>query len=72
MSHGAPTGRAGFRHEAAPYGSDEEFLALAVPFLADGIAAGDPTLLAIPASLQRRVQEASRPGLRPTGRPGVR
>lgn len=58
MSHGAPTGRAGFRHEAAPYGSDEEFLALAVPFLADGIAAGDPTLLAIPAPLQRRVQEA--------------
>ena len=58
MSHGAPTGRAGFRHEAALYASDEEFLALAVPFLADGIAAGDPTLLAVPAPLQRRVQEA--------------
>jgi len=58
MSYGAPTGRAGFRHEAALFASDEEFLALAVPFLADGIAAGDPTLLAVPAPLQRRVQEA--------------
>ena len=29
-----------------------------MPFLADGIAAGDPTLLAVPAPLQRRVQEA--------------
>ena len=58
MSHRAPTGRAGFRHEAALYASDEEFLALAVPFLADGIAAGDPTLLAVPAPLQRRLQEA--------------
>ena len=58
MSHRAPTGRAGFRHEAALYASDEEFLALAVPFLADGIAAGEPTLLAVPAPLQRRLQEA--------------
>jgi hypothetical protein len=49
MSYGAPTGRAGFRHEAAIYASDEEFLALAVPFLADGIAAGEPALLAVPA-----------------------
>jgi anti-sigma regulatory factor (Ser/Thr protein kinase) len=65
MIPAAPTGRAGFRHEAAFYGSDEDFLALAVPFLADGIAAGDPTLLAVPAPLQRRVQEAlgGRPGL---------
>jgi anti-sigma regulatory factor (Ser/Thr protein kinase) len=58
MSCGAPSGRAGFRHEAALYASEEEFLALAVPFLADGIAAGDPTLLAVPGPLQRRLQEA--------------
>jgi anti-sigma regulatory factor (Ser/Thr protein kinase) len=57
MSAAAPTDRAGFRHVAALYGTDEEFLALAVPFLADGIAAGDPTLLAVSAHLQRRVQE---------------
>jgi anti-sigma regulatory factor (Ser/Thr protein kinase) len=58
MSHGPLSGRAGFRHEAALYASDEDFLALAVPFLADGIAVGDPTLLAVPAALQRRVQKA--------------
>jgi anti-sigma regulatory factor (Ser/Thr protein kinase) len=58
MRDAASTGRSGFRHEAALYSSDEEFLAVAVPFLAEGIAAGDPTLLAVPADLQRRVQDA--------------
>jgi anti-sigma regulatory factor (Ser/Thr protein kinase) len=53
-----PPDRRGFRHEAALYGSDEEFLAVAVPFLADGIAAGEPTLLGVSAPLQRRVREA--------------
>jgi len=58
MNDAAPAIRLGFRHEAALYGSDEEFLAVAAPFLAEGIAAGDPTLLAVPAPLQRRVKEA--------------
>ena len=58
MNDAAPAIRPGFRHEAALYGSDEEFLAVAAPFLAEGIAAGDPTLLAVPAPLQRRVKEA--------------
>jgi anti-sigma regulatory factor (Ser/Thr protein kinase) len=58
VSDGATTDRPGFRHETALYDSDAEFLAVAVPFLADGIAAGDPTLLAVPDALQRRVQKA--------------
>ena len=33
-------------HEAAFYGSDDELLALTVPFLEDGLSAGDPTLVA--------------------------
>lgn len=35
------TGDPGFVHEAALYGSDAELLDAAVPFLADGVAAGD-------------------------------
>jgi hypothetical protein len=37
MNDAAPASRPGFRHEAALYGSAEEFLAVAVPFLAEGI-----------------------------------
>ena len=57
MSPGVPPGGLGFRHEAALYGSDKELLAVAVPFLADGLAAGDPTILGVPESLQWRVRE---------------
>lgn len=39
----------GFFHESAFYGSDDEFLALAVPFLEDGLRAGEPTLVACTA-----------------------
>lgn len=43
MSAGAAAGQAGFSHDAAYYGSDEEFLALVVPFLVEGLNAGEPT-----------------------------
>ncbi|NKE62385.1 sensor histidine kinase [Lentzea sp. PSKA42] len=36
----------GFFHETALYGSDDDFLALAVPFLEDGLRAGEPTVVA--------------------------
>lgn len=39
-------GHEGFFHEAACYGDDEEFLKLAVPFVEDGLRAGEPTLVA--------------------------
>jgi anti-sigma regulatory factor (Ser/Thr protein kinase) len=44
MRTGAATGREGFVHEALYYGSDEEFLSVAVPFLRDGVAAGEPAM----------------------------
>ncbi|MFD0822511.1 anti-sigma factor RsbA family regulatory protein, partial [Micromonospora zhanjiangensis] len=40
-------GRHGCHHEAICYDSDEELLAVAVPFLTDGIAADEPTVLSL-------------------------
>jgi anti-sigma regulatory factor (Ser/Thr protein kinase) len=37
----------GFRHEALLYGTEEAFLAGAVPFLTEGIAAGEPALVVL-------------------------
>lgn len=37
----------GFRHEALLYASEEEFLAAATPFIRDGVAAGEPVLVAV-------------------------
>ncbi|KOV82869.1 sensor histidine kinase [Nocardia sp. NRRL S-836] len=36
----------GFYHESAFYGSDDDFLALTVPFVEDGLRAGQPTFVA--------------------------
>lgn len=54
---------AGFHHQALVYGSEDEFLGVAVPFLRDGAAAGEPTLLAVAEPLQRRLlAEVDAPG----------
>jgi hypothetical protein len=45
-------------HEALLYGSDEALLAVAVPFLRDGIAKADPTLLVLDGRDQRLVLDA--------------
>lgn len=42
---GAAAGHTGYFHEAAFYGSDDELLAIAVPFVEGGIEAGEPTLV---------------------------
>jgi anti-sigma regulatory factor (Ser/Thr protein kinase) len=42
---GAARGHAGHFHEAGFYGSDAEFRALIVPFVEEGIAAGEPVIL---------------------------
>lgn len=47
MSHGAVAGHTGHVHEALLYGSDQELLAGAVPFLRDGLAAGEPTVVSM-------------------------
>lgn len=44
MRTGAAAGHTGHFHEAVCYRSDDEFLAVIVPFLLDGVAAGEPTL----------------------------
>jgi len=45
---GAPYG--GFVHEAAFFGSDEEFLSVVVPFVEAGVDAGEPALVALAGS----------------------
>jgi anti-sigma regulatory factor (Ser/Thr protein kinase) len=37
----------GFVHKALIYGSDQEFIDVALPFVEDGLEAGEPTLLAV-------------------------
>ena len=46
MRTGAARGHVGHFHEAGFYGSDAEFRALVVPFAEEGIAAGEPVILA--------------------------
>lgn len=48
----------GFVHEAAIYRTEDEFVAEVVPFLRDGLAAGDPTLLGVDAHRQALVRDA--------------
>ncbi|MCA6093391.1 sensor histidine kinase [Streptomyces sp. SCA3-4] len=48
-----PAEGSGFVHHACLYGTDAEFLAMAVPFVADGLAAGEPVLAATtPANIE--------------------
>lgn len=41
---------AGFRHQGCVYGSDAEFLAMAVPFAQDGLRRGEPVLVTTTAA----------------------
>ncbi|WP_320064904.1 sensor histidine kinase [Micromonospora sp. RTGN7] len=45
MRTGAAVDHHGYFHEAVCYGSEEELLAVTVPFLLDGVAAGEPTVV---------------------------
>lgn len=49
MRTGAATGRTGHVHEALLHRSDREFLDVSVPFLRGGVAAGEPTVVALGA-----------------------
>lgn len=46
MRTGAAADHVGYFHETAFYGSDEEFLAVVIPFLEEGLRVGEPTLSA--------------------------
>ncbi|HEX2301668.1 MAG TPA: sensor histidine kinase [Pseudonocardiaceae bacterium] len=47
MRSDAAAGRSGYIHEAAVYNSDDEFLAIMIPFLIEGAEAGEPTVVAV-------------------------
>jgi anti-sigma regulatory factor (Ser/Thr protein kinase) len=46
MRTGAAAGHRGYFHETAFYASDDELMDIVVPFLRDGVAAGEPTIVA--------------------------
>lgn len=48
----------GFRHEAFFYAGDDEFLAGTVPYLEEGISAGETVLVVLPEPRMRLVKEA--------------
>jgi anti-sigma regulatory factor (Ser/Thr protein kinase) len=58
MRTGAAAGHAGYFHETAFYGSDEQFLALVVPFFTEGLAAGEPVISAFAENNQQLVRDA--------------
>ncbi|MDG6106184.1 sensor histidine kinase [Dactylosporangium aurantiacum] len=58
MRSGAAAAHRGYFHETGFYGSDEEFLAMVVPFFADGLAAGEPVVSAFAPANQRLVRDA--------------
>lgn len=62
MRTGDPAGHAGYFHEAAVYDTDEELLDLVVPHIEGGVAAGEPTAVALQqreaALVRRAVGEA--------------
>jgi anti-sigma regulatory factor (Ser/Thr protein kinase) len=47
MSTDSGPAHAGYQHESGFFGSDEELLAIVVPFLRSGVAAGEPTMVAL-------------------------
>jgi anti-sigma regulatory factor (Ser/Thr protein kinase) len=47
-----------FRHEALLYAGDDGFLAATLPFIRDGVAAGEPTLVVVDAPKLARLREA--------------
>ncbi|GAA2360271.1 anti-sigma regulatory factor [Catellatospora methionotrophica] len=58
MRTGAAADHRGFFHETAFYASDDEFLSVVVPFLADGVAASEPTLAVFDEPRERLVRDA--------------
>jgi anti-sigma regulatory factor (Ser/Thr protein kinase) len=58
MRTGAAAAHRGFFHQTAFYGSDEEFLAVVKPFIADGLTAGEPTIAAFAPANEALIREA--------------
>ncbi|MER7459945.1 sensor histidine kinase [Micromonospora sp. NPDC126480] len=58
MRTGAAAGHTGYYHEAVRYDTDEELLAVAVPFLNGGVEAGEPTFVALGEGTGKLVRAA--------------
>jgi anti-sigma regulatory factor (Ser/Thr protein kinase) len=58
MRMSAPADRHGYLHEAVLYDSDEELLGVVVPFLQEGVAVGEPCLVALGSSTTGLVRAA--------------
>ncbi|WP_431877757.1 anti-sigma factor RsbA family regulatory protein [Amycolatopsis sacchari] len=58
MRTGAAAGYEGYYHEAVYYSSDEELLAVVVPFLLGGVEAGEPTVVSLGARNAGLLREA--------------
>jgi anti-sigma regulatory factor (Ser/Thr protein kinase) len=63
MRTGAAAGHHGYYHEAVCYDTDEDLLAVAVPFLTGGIDAGEPTVVALGGHHAELVRAALPAGL---------
>ncbi|WP_225440012.1 sensor histidine kinase [Amycolatopsis eburnea] len=61
-SPAAGTAAKGYDHAAVQYASDEELLAVGVPFLTAGIAAGEPTAVSLAPERAELLREALPPG----------
>ncbi|MGW4114531.1 anti-sigma factor RsbA family regulatory protein [Actinosynnema sp. NPDC004786] len=58
MRTGAATGHVGYFHETAFYASDDDFRSIVLPFVDDGVAAGEPVVVACRPDNERLVREA--------------
>lgn len=61
MTAASTTAHRGHDHAAASYGSEAELLAVAVPFLEAGLAAGEPTLVSLGPDRAELVRQALSP-----------
>jgi anti-sigma regulatory factor (Ser/Thr protein kinase) len=58
MRSGAAAGHSGFFHQTAFYGTDEEFLGIVLPYIAEGLDAGEPVVAAFAPANQTLVRQA--------------
>jgi anti-sigma regulatory factor (Ser/Thr protein kinase) len=70
MRTGAAAGRVGYFHTAGCFGSDEDLLGLAMPFLLGGIASGEPSVVALNERNAELVRAALPAGAAVTYLPG--
>ncbi|NIJ10990.1 anti-sigma regulatory factor (Ser/Thr protein kinase) [Saccharomonospora amisosensis] len=58
MRSGIAEHHEGYLHEAAYYGSDDEFLSITIPFVEEGLRAGEPTVVALGEDGTRLLKDA--------------